>query len=1137
MRIVFIYILFLIPSLLFSQRQYADSSVLASGVWAKIGITKEGMYQIDLNFLRELGLNTSSIQSAKIQLRGNGGAMLPENNAAKRIDDLAEIAIEVQDGKDGLLNGNDFLLFYAPGPHQWFSDSTDRSFFFENNLYSDTAYYFINLDGNTNGKRVQLSSIHAAPTVQIDSYTDYYAYEKDLYNILHSGKEWLGESFSTGFGGTTTRSYSLNWPGLVLNEPIRIFAACGARSVGKDAFFNIRINEELVDSIGIKGVSGNFLSTYVNTASIHQQHFVKQNNLTVSFNFKSDAPTAQGWLNRFVIAGKRTLAFTDNQFLRFRDWRSVTPNTSGQFNINNSADNTSVWDVTNILAPIKMNTSFAGSSTKFINDVSEWSAYIAFTPTHYATPIALGKIAPQNIHQIKSVHGIIVTHPSLLQEAERLAAFHLKQYGFKDAVLTTQQIYHEFSSGSPDPTAIRDCIKMIADKSANTKIKPSYVVLFGNGTFDPKNRIVPNYNLVPVYESKQSFDPLTSFMSDDFYGLITDSADINLSEQFTPLSIAVGRISAKNSAEARLMVNKIIAYHTNKSFGAWRNEMILLADDQDNNLHLNDAESVAAIITQTNPLVHQQKIYLDAYPLKSNPSGASYPGVNEAIVNSILKGALMFNYSGHGNYHQLTEEAVFSEAELNRFNNANKLPLFITASCDFAPFDDPTKQSLGEQLLFKNENGGIGLLTTTRLVFASSNRIMNMQYVQQAITRQADGSYLALGEAVRIAKNNTSANGGDVLNTRKFTLLGDPAMQLAFPTSTIKINTLNGNPFNDTDSIAASGKYTMEGTVLSAEGEINTQFNGIVEITLYDKPQVSYTLGNTLQSTVAGYLTQNGNLYKGKASVIQGRFNFTFVLPKEMYFKPGEGRISLYGYTDSMDAAGTSAIKISGSKNIVSADDKGPEIQLYLNDTLFIQGGITHENPILIAHLADSSGINASGNIIGHDITLVIDGDEQNKIILNDFFTHTLNSYQKGTLSFQLPTLKEGPHQLKVKAWDMLNNSGEARLSFEVFKKEELKISAIKNFPNPFKQSTRFSFEHNQPKSVLQVEIMILGSDGNQIKSIKNMIHTQGSRNVEIFWNGESNSGRKLVNGLYFYRIIVSANGQQVQSAGQILLL
>lgn len=1137
MRIVFIYILFLIPNLLFSQRQYADSSVLASGVWAKIGITKEGIYKIDLNFLRELGLNTSDINSLKIQLRGNGGAMLPENNAAKRIDDLAEIAIEVQDGNDGLLNGNDFLLFYAPGPHQWFSDSTDRSFFFQHNLYSDTAYYFLSLDGKTNGKRLQSASIPATPTVQIDSYTDYYAYEKDLYNILHSGKEWLGESFSTGFGGTTKRSYSLNWPGLLINEPIHVFAACAARSVRNDATFNVTVNEELVDSIRIKGVSGDFLSAYINSATIHQQHFVKQNNLTVSFNFKSEASIAEGWLNRFVITGKRTLAFTDNQFLRFRDWSSITPNTYGQFNIHNSTDYTTVWDVTHMLAPIKMNTSFAGGTTKFINDVSEWSAYIAFNSSHYVTPLALGKIAPQNIHQIKSVHGIIVTHPSLLQEAERLAAFHWKQYGFKDAVLTTQQIYQEFSSGSPDPTAIRDCIKMIVDKSANAAIKPSYVVLFGNGTFDPKNRIEPNYNLVPVYESKQSFDPLTTYMSDDFYGLITDSADINQSEQFTPLSIAVGRISAKNLAEARLMVNKIINYHTNKSLGAWRNEMILLADDQDNNLHLDDAESIAAVITQTNPLVHQQKIYLDAYPLKSNPSGASYPGVNEAIVNSILKGALMFHYSGHGNYHQLTEEVVFSEAELNRFDNANKLPLFITASCDFAPFDDPTKQSLGEQLLFKNENGGIGLLTTTRLVFASSNRIMHKNYVQQAISRQADGSYLALGEAVRIAKNNTSANGGDLLNTRKFTLLGDPAMQLAFPTSTIKIHTINGKSFNETDSIAASGKYTMEGTVQSAEGEINTQFNGMVEITIYDKPQVSYTLGNTLQSTVAGYLTQNGILYKGKASVINGRFDFTFVLPKEIYFKPGEGRISLYGYTDSIDAAGTSTIKISGSKNIISTDDKGPEIQLYLNDTLFIQGGITHENPLLIAHLEDSSGINASGNIIGHDITLLIDGDEANKIVLNNFFVHNLNSYQKGTLLFQLPILKEGPHQLKVKAWDMLNNSGEARLNFEVLKKDKLKISSIKNFPNPFKQSTQFSFEHNQPKSVLQVDIMIMGSNGNHIKRIKKMIHTQGSRNVEIYWNGEDNNGRKLVNGLYFYRIIVAANGQQVQSAGQLLLL
>ncbi len=1138
MRTVFIYLLFLIPCLCFSQRKYANQSVLATGTWAKIAVTKEGIYKIDLRLLQELGFNTAVINSSAISVWGNGGAMLPENNASERIDDLAELAIDVQDGNDGLLTGNDFIVFYAPGPHQWFSNSTNQSFSYKKNLYCDTAYYYISLSSIGTGKRIQSVIAPTNPTTQINSYTDHFVYENHLYNLLHSGKKWLGDAFSNSFGGILSRNILVNWPNTISTAPLTINTNFSARAISYNALFSISLNGSLIQQNTIEAVSGDFYGAYVKEHSASTVCFSQKNNLSFTIDFQSTAQQAAGWLNNLTVIGKRTLSFTDNNFIAFRDWTSVQPNGVGEFTINNSWQDAVVWDISNKLNPQKMDTRFIGNQTKFTNTLDNLVEYIAFTPSNYSIPIPKGKVANQNLHQNILTDGIIVTHLSLLKEAKRIAAFHLQQYGLIDAVFTTEEIYNEFSSGSPDPTAIRDCIKMMVDKSVNNTIKPKYVLLFGSGSYDPKNRLSASKDyLVPVYESDQSSDPLTSYTSDDFFGLMDDAADISNLNIFTPLSLAVGRIPVHSIEEANIMVNKIIAYHAPGSLGRWRNELLFLADDQDNNLHLDNAETIANKCLQANPILHQQKIYLDAYPLVRSTAGASYPSVNEAIVNGLLDGALILNYTGHGNYLQLTEEAVFNSTSVNRLNNSNKLPLIITASCDFAPFDDPSKQSLGEQLLHRSMNGCIALLTTTRLVFAYSNQVMNDNYLQQAITTNSQGHYLSLGEAVRIAKNNTAINNGDLLNTRKFALLGDPAMQLAFPKQKVKITHINSAPLSKTDSLQATGKYTIAGIIQSAEGEINTHFNGIAEITLYDKIQENNTLGNTLQSPVRKFSTQKSVLFKGKSTVKNGHFTCTFLMPKEINFESGEGLFSLYAYDSLQDAAGSATVLVNGSKNTPPIDQSGPNITLFLNDTLFVNGGITSENSLLIAQLFDSSGINITGNSIGHDITLVIDGDENNKLVLNNNFSYALNSYQNGQVYFQLPTLTEGKHLLTLKGWDVLNNSAEKQLQFIVLKKEKLAISAIKNFPNPFNDFTRFSFEHNQTGEEITVEIMITDINGYQVKHLNRMIHTRGSRNVEILWDGTSDNGQKLAHGVYFYRIIVKANAQQIQGAGKLLLL
>lgn len=1151
MKYVFLCILAVFYSSAHAQQNYKIPSVLSSGTWAKIGVVREGVYRIDASMLASLGF-PASVASNSIGLFGNGGAMLPENNALPRINDLAENAIEISDGGDGVFSGSDFLLFYAPGPHLWIANNDGVSFSFQKNLYSDTAFYFITAGPAAGGslprKRMAAADSLSDPSVFINSFLDRYARENPLRNLLSSGKYWVGEAFNNRFGGTASRTFSLKWAGILGPDPVRVFTHTTSRSISAPAEFLVSLNGRPLQNNLFSPVSGGLLDAYAREIRSSSAVSVYGGPLDLQFNYQSADPGADGWLNSFSIQARRSLQFYDpvNEpdnavgLLRFRDPASIQPTNPGavgEFSIGNAPLGTRVWDVSDPLNPVRMPVSLNGNIARFNNRLNRVREYLAFGPTHTLTPVALGAVPNQNLHSLPPVKGIIVTHPSLREEAQRLADFHLQQYGLSDTVLLLGQIYNEFASGSPDPTAIRDFVKWMVNKSANTGVQPNYLLLFGAGSFDPKNRISNNVNLVPVYESNNSLDPLLSFTSDDFFGLIGNSDNINNLSSPAPLAIAVGRIPVATAADAKLMVDKIIRYHSPASLGDWRREMIFLADDQDNNLHLSDAESIATAAVDANPVLHPNKIYLDAFPLVSGAGGARYPAVSEAIVNKVLNGALIFNYSGHGNDQRLTEEAVFSSAEVNRFNNPDKLPLFITASCDFAPHDDPAKKSLGEFLLHGNTSGGIALLTTTRLVFAYSNRIMNEQFMKVALQRGANGQYLSLGESVRIAKNNAAASGGDILNSRKFALLGDPAMQLALPKGLMRIDSINGFPFYTSDSLQALGKYRLSGSVLLPSGGVDASFNGTASVIIYDKPQSVKTLGNKPSSPVTSFSEQGSVLFNGQVSVANGRFYCSFILPKDIRFTPGLGSISLYASNGVSDAAGATPIGISGFAAAIPADTKGPDIRLFLNDTLFMQGGLSNESPLLIAQLSDSSGINATGNSIGHDITLVIDGATSNQVVLNNYFSYRTNSYQAGQLQFQLPVLSPGKHSLKLKAWDVLNNSNEASLDFRIVAQDQLTIAAVRNFPNPFSGTTQFSFEHNQPHTNLLVEILISDSQGRRVKQLLNRVKSSGSRTVQLRWNGDTDSGRKLSRGTYFYRIIVSTTTQQVQQAGQLLLL
>ncbi len=1115
-----------------AQRIYAQNSVLANGSWYKIGVKQEGMYKIDLAFLAALGIPVSGLTSASIRLYGNGGGMLPENNAVTRADDLVENTLEMFDGGDGVFSGGDYFIFYAPGPDRWLKDSSNSRFRHSKHLYSDTAFYYLTIGGQ--GKRIATKVSAAAPTHTVTSFNERYFYENNLVNLLNSGKEWYGEAFNNNPGGNNSRSFNLDWTGLVLTEPITLITDMATRNVGSAVGFTAKVNGQQVQSFSLPPISGNFLDPFATSGTQENTFTASQPNLSLAFALDPALQSAQGWLNWFELQGRKNLTINSTGVLFFRDWRSTGPGNTADYIIIGTA--AAVWEITDPLQPAKMNVVVNGLQFHFVNDAARLREYITFTNSGLLTPLSLGKIANQNLHRSTPVNLLIITHTSLLTEAQRLAAYHLQHDNYSSAVITTNELYNEFSGGTPDPTALRDLVKMYYDKAgADIAARPKYLLLFGAGSYDTKSRVPGNISLVPVYESVNSLDPLVTYTSDDFFGLLDDADDIN-SNTGGLLDIGIGRIPARDTTEARIMVDKIIRYQSPASQGAWRNQSVFVADDKDYNLHLTDAETVSAVAAAANPLINQYKIYLDAYPVVSSSGGARYPAVNDAIVNQLFTGTLLFNYSGHGSYQRLAEEAVVSQAELNRFNNADKLPLFITASCDFAPHDDPAKNSLGAGILTGSPNGAIALLTTTRLVFAYSNRQINDNYLQTAFTPNAAGQYMTLGESVKVAKNNTLTGSGDILNNRKFTLLGDPALRLSFPSLRLQLTTINNKPIG-TDTLRALGKYTFSGIVANTAGFPVNDFTGNLQITVFDKAQQVRTVGNDVTSPITTFTQQAGVLYKGNATVTNGRFTFSFIVPKDINYQPGRGRISLYAANGTIDANGVNTSFYIGGTGIASTDNTGPVIQPFLNDDQFKNGGLTNEDPLLLVKLSDSSGISTSGNGIGHDITAVIDGNEKDILVLNDFYTASPDSYQRGQVLFPLPRQAEGKHMIRIKAWDVANNSSEVTLDYLVKKQEVLQVTHVHNFPNPFSSSTTFAFEHNQPGKPLDVSITIYNTSGKLVKEIKQQVNTGGTRNCQINWLGDTQSGAKLTKGVYIYRIVITTGSGMAESTQQLIFL
>jgi len=810
----------------------------------------------------------------------------------------------------------------------------------------------------------------------------------------------------------------------------------------------------------------------------------------------------------------------------FRDAASIG-NEVASFELSNANAEISVWDVTDPTSVVKMSTSINANELSFNDSINELHEYIAFNSSAYLTPSIVGEVANQNLHNTPiDVEYVIVSHPNFLVPAERLANFHQEKDDMPSIVVTPQQIYNEFSSGVQDVSAIRDFLRFLY-KRQNSKLK--YVLLFGDGSYDPKNRVADNTNFIPTYQSQNSTHPTLSYVTDDYFVLLDD----NEGEFNNDLvDIGIGRFPASTLSEANILVDKVERYYAKESFGSWRNDIAFIADDgdsKDGNTHMWQADSLANIIADNYKNININKIYLDNYLQESTPGGPRSVATNQAINNRIDNGALLINYTGHGGPLGWTAERILELDQINAWNNGNKLPLFMTATCKFSYFDNPEQTSAGEYVLLNPNGGAIALLSTARLVFASPNYTLNKHFIKVLFEKKDNGIFPRLGDVFK----QTKVLSGTSVNNRNFTLLGDPALCLAYPEYEIETKSI-------IDTLKALGEVTIFGEVFGENGVL-TAFNGTVYPTVYDKEIIRTTLGQE-SCTPMPYRDQNNILYKGAASVVDGNFSFSFVVPKDIAYNYGAGKISYYAVSDDqepVDAAGSDeGFVIGGTADDITYDYEGAELEIYMNTRNFSDGGITDENPVLLADIFDFSGVNTVGNGIGHDITAVLDGNTANPYVLNDFYEANKDDYTRGVISFPFYNLAKGEHTLTLKVWDVFNNSAEATITFVVADDSAFTISDYSTYPNPFSNSTDIYFQHNKPNQNLDVFLEIYSITGTLVKKQEKSYRDNGYRVGPIKWHGDDEYGGKLSAGIYIAKLgVSSSDGDFTSKSIRIILL
>lgn len=1123
--------------------RYAANSVLSTGNWYKIKTNQKSFYKLTYEELKKMGLSDPS----KVKIYGYGGNLLNTDFSTPYTDDLPELPIWMEMGDDNVFGSGDYIIFYAQGMVKWDLSQVNRRFIHENNPYSTDAFFFVT-EGN-DGKRIENATANITEYTQsFDWFDDYAIHEKDERNLIESGREFYGESFRI----SNSQNFVFNTPGILEGSLASINFVSKAKVATP---LNVSIN-------GVQTLSGDMpptinryaAATELTLSGVWSGTVSEQNTVNVNY---SGVNIDNTYLNYITLQYKRRLQPYDGVTF-FRNISSI--NVPTQYRILNINSGHLVFNVTNELNPRKIEVALSGGSAQFIynsNSLEEFA--IVDLTKQIPTPEIVGKIDNQNLHALARADMVIIVQPALEHFANQLAQIHFDDSGLSSMVVNPEKIYNEFSSGKPDVTAYRRFVKMFYDRAESDEEKPKYLLLFGDGVYD--NRLIEsskwsNVNtstFLLTYQSVQSLSQIGSYVTDDYFGFLDDNEGVNLAQD--KLDIGVGRFPVRKADEARGIINKIEKYIKDKDQGIWKNNLLFLADDAiaggNSNLsemvHITDTDKLAEKVNTGNPQFIVNKLYMDAFERVETGEGGRYPDAQNKLFESIENGQLILNFMGHGSTRDWTHEYILKYPDIENMTNT-RLPVWITATCDFSRFDGEN-MSGGEMALLNPRGGAIALYSTVRLVYASSNMLLATGLFNNIFSKD-NGKPLRLGDIMKLAKRETNlAYDSNKLN---FMLLGDPALRLSYPDESPKVeiteinsvqeNELNGEPivFNALSTVRIKGKIAY------GDGSVDTDFNGFIDSKIFDSRQQLVTRDNANAGLPFTYYDYTNTIYNGMAEVIKGEFDYTFVVPKDiLYSMEDKGKMSFYAYQQGggKKAHGYfSNYKIYGTNPNAPNDVTPPEItKLYLNNENFVSGDKTNSTPLLVAEVKDDTGINLSG-WHGHEITVTIEGISKNyqkTYNVTGNFQNIANSSNSGLVSFLIPELENGRYKLTFRVWDVSNNSATKDLEFLVSDEFEPIINEFFIYGNPAKDFTRFVLTTNIPGSELMVTFSVYNMAGTLIWTHQEKSASGNSvREIEYEWNLTSRDGSRLQPGIYLVRAsVTSANGFFENAKGKKLII
>ncbi|MDR1652291.1 MAG: type IX secretion system sortase PorU [Prevotellaceae bacterium] len=1110
-----------------TEQSYAGSSVLASGKFVKIKIIDSGIYKLTYDDLKSMGITPENVR-----IFGYGGAVINQNLAkGASPDDLPEVALKMEKGADGIFNSGDYILFYAQGIVKWTYNATARMFQHAGNPYSTYGCYFVTSDAGT-GKKIAVAPAETPnqSIAEITDFTDFQVYETDEISLLGSGKEFYDSKNFTE--SKRTYDFTFDFPNVVPDSGATLRVSYATKA-DYASTMDISVNNGVVKTITT--IMSYKELAYSESTSVLDFPAV-QSKATVRMTYNPPQSVSLAYLN-FLEINVRSALKMNGSAMRFQHFDSISSEYK-RYNLSGAGNNITIWDISDNANIVEMPTVRNGQNLSFITQSTAQKYFLALDPTaNFPKPEIVGAVANQNLHALSHVDMTMIVHPLFLEEANKLADAHRQIDGMNVAIVTPEQVYNEFSSGTPDISAYRKLMRMHYHRDSAAH-KQKYLLLIGRGSYDNRGLLqqTAGNNLLLTYQANNSGHKVSSFVTDDYIGMMTDDAeDINIPAN--RLDIAVGRFPITTREQAQAIVDKTIEYMRNQRRTNWKNQLVYLADDGEENqndyrTYMEGQENIIREIYAKHPEYQTNRIYIDAFKQVKSANGNTYPEAKAKFASMINKGILFFNYLGHAGSNGITGEGILLTNDIKKLTNKNYF-LCFAGTCDFIHFDAPTV-SAGEFLLTNPVGGSIGVISAARTVYNNSNATLSKGFNSFLFDRNSEGKHYTVGEAFILAKNRE----GKQTNKLSYVLMGDPAITLNYPDKyNIKTTEINGNTdITGNDTLKALSTNTIKGIIIDDNGTKADGFSGNVFVDIYDKIQVIRTLDNDGKAGGNPFIFSDrpNLLYSGKTTVENGEFDITFMMPKDIRYNFGTGRINYYAEMDSTSEAQGyfENFLVGGSSDVQIDDNEGPAIEnMFLNSPNFVNGGKTNETPYFVVSVSDEHGINTVGNGIGHDATLMVDNDPTQIYVLNEYFDSDAGTYKSGTFAYLLPELPEGKHALTFKVWDLLNNSATAGLNFEVQKGLKPQIFDLYNYPNPATDYTIFKITTDRPQDVLKAKIEIFDLAGRKFWEF-----TQTTTD-DILWDMRSANGTYLASGIYIYRLTLSTLSSETASKANKLII